>query len=118
MANEPMETAKMTNELLSLNKRHPGIVDWGEVEQTIHIQAKAYATCGKWEDAAKIYVALYNECLQQKKSNTLIMIGLTRAVYEIHEYDNAIEFGMTIIKASRCIPGGVHKYVALAQKEK
>ena len=27
-ANEPMETVKITNELLSLNKRHPGIMDW------------------------------------------------------------------------------------------
>ena len=46
-----------------------------------------------------------------------MMMGLSRAAYEMQDYDKAIKSGNLAIKYTRQVPG-VHKYLALTQKAK
>ena len=115
MADQPEETVKISNEVLFLNKKHPGIQEFNQVEFTKCTQAEAYVALGKWEEAGKIYKTLYNTYLQRGKHNVLVIIGLARTKYELGKYDEAIKIGSVAIKVSRQCPG-VHKCAALAHK--
>ena len=117
MAAQPEEAVKIANETLSLNEKHPGILDFDEVEQTKCVQAEAYVALGKWEEAGMIYKALYKSNLQRGKHNALVLMGLARTKNKLGKYDEAIEIGNIAIEAFRQCPG-VHKYVALSHKAK
>ena len=56
-------------------------------------QAEAYVALGKWEEAEKIYKALYNTFMQSGGRNEFVQIGLARTKYELGKYDEAIEIG-------------------------
>ena len=117
MTNQPEDSIKITDEILSLNESHPGILDPAKVKQTNRYQAAAYVALGKWKEAEKIYKTLYNANLQSGRHNALVLMGLARTNYELGKYDKAIEIGSIAIEAFRQCPG-VHKYVALSQKAK
>ena len=117
MTGQPEDSIKITDEILSLNESHPGIFDPAKVKQTKRFQAAAYVALGKWEEAGKIYKALYKACLQRGEYNALVLMGLARTKYELGKYDEAIEYSNIAIEAFRQCPG-VHKYVALSQKAK
>ena len=52
---EQPEAITVTEELLLLNEKHPGILDFGDVSRVKHWKAQAYSDCGKWKDAVKSY---------------------------------------------------------------
>ena len=117
MTDQPDKTIKIIGEVLSLNEKHPGILDLEQVEMTKISQAEAYVALGKWKEAGRIYKALYNIYLQRGKYTLAVLLGLARTKYELGKYDEAIEMGNIAIEAFRQCPG-VHKYVALSQKAK
>ena len=114
MTDQPEESIKIADEVLSLNEKHPGILDPVEVEETKCYQAEAYAALGNWEETGKIYEALYKACVQ-RGWHIHVLMGLAQTKYELGKYDEAIEYSNIAIEAFRQCPG-VHKYVALSQK--
>ena len=117
MIGQPEETVKIATEILSLNEKHPGIVDLVDVEYSQFSLAEAYLALGKWEDAEKIYKILHNSFLQRGEHHALVLIGLAQTKYEQGKYDEAIEIGNVAIEEDRQF-AGVHKYVALSLKAK
>ena len=118
LADQPNETIKITKELLSFNEAHPGVLKEQEVDFTIQRQAEAYAALGKWKESARIYSSLSMSLLQRGfRPSVEMMMGLSRAAYEMQDYDKAIKSGNLAIKYTRQVPG-VHKYLALTQKAK
>ena len=117
MIDQPEETVKLANEVLSRNESHPGILELEQVKFTKCAQAEAYIALGKWEEAEKIYKTLYNAFMQSGGRTEFVQLGLARTKYELGKYDEAIEIGSVAIKKFRQYPG-VHKYVALSQKAK
>jgi len=122
MTDQPVETIKVTKELLSLNERYPNVLDVDQVDEIKQWQVEAYSACGKWKEAVDIYQLMFREyCLHRRELPPCrIVKGLIRALYETGEYDKAIKYGNQTINAPwdhRTIPG-VHKYVALSQKAK
>ena len=88
-----------------------------QVEYTKISQAEAYVALGKWDEAVKSYMVLIREYLIERDEdpNSVWYIGLSRALFELHKYEEAIEFGNTAILLNRSCDG-VHRYVALSQK--
>ena len=122
MTDQPEERIKLTNKVLLLNKKYPGILDPAKVEYTKCYQAEAYIALGKWKEAEKIYKTLYNKYLQSgghiiSSCNALVPMGLARTKYELGKYEEAIEIGNVAIETFRQCPG-VHKYGALSHKAK
>ena len=115
MTDQPDKTIKIIGDVLSLNEKHPGILDLEQVEMTKISQAEAYVALGKWKEAGRIYKALYNIYLQRGKYTLAVLLGLTRTKYELGKYDEAVEIGSVATKEFRQCPG-VHKYVVLSQK--
>ena len=113
---EQPEAITVTEELLLLNEKHPGILDFGDVSRVKHWNAQAYSDCGKWKDAVKSCKSLIREHEQHGGyPYALVFIDYSRALYELRKYDEAIEVGNMGIKVRR-YQSGVHKYVALSQK--
>ena len=117
MTGQPEDSIKITDEILSLNESHPGILGLDDLEDTKCYQAEAYVALGKWKEAGKIYTALYKSNSQRGNCDVLVPMGLTRTGYELGKYDAAIEVGSVAIKLNRHSVG-VHKYVALSHKAK
>ena len=117
LIDQPEESIKIADEVLSLNEKNPGILDIDEVEKTKCDQAEAYVALGKWKEAGKIYKTLYNANVQRGGHNELVLLGLAQTKYELGKYDEAIKIGNVAIEAFRQYPG-VHKYGALSQKAK
>ena len=116
MTGQPEETIKITGEVLSLNKKHPGVFNFDKVAVTNYWKAQAYSDCGKWKDSVKIYKSLFMEHKQRGADPSDMMItDYSRALYELQKYDEAILVGKLAIELNRSRPG-VHKYVALSQK--
>ena len=116
MTDQPEEVITATKEVLALAEKHPGILDFEDFSEAKCLQAEAYLNCGKWKEAGKIYESLIKGHLQRREDpDSLVFTGCSRAMYELQQYDKAIEVGKLAIEDARIRPG-VHKYVALSQK--
>ena len=120
MIDRPEETIKMTEKVLSLHERDAGgafKLDFDLVARAQFLQAEAYAACGKWDDAGLICATLYMAYVANGSEKIPIpfIITYSRAMYETHDYEEAIRFGNGAIKMNRTM-AGVHKYVALSHK--
>ena len=116
MADQPEEAIKVAKEVLLLHEKYSGILTFEEVAETKYWKAEAYSDCGKWKDAVKSYKPLIKEYKQRREyPSSEVFIGYSQALYELHKYDEAIEYGTLAIELNRSREG-VHKYVALSQK--
>ena len=116
MADQPEEAIKVAKEILLHSEKYPGILNFERVADMKYLQAESYSDCGKWKDAVKIFKSLIREYKQRGEDpKDLILMGYSRALYELQKYDEAIIFGNMGIKMVRARPG-VHKYVVLSQK--
>ena len=71
-----------------------------------------------WEGALEIYKSLYMEMeYKSPPEQRQVIMGISRCFYEMKAYDQAIGVGESAIIMNRHFPE-VHKYVALAHKEK
>ena len=116
LAGKAEEAIEVAEKVLSLDKKYPGIMGFNRISQVQYWRGEAYSACEKWDDAVKIYISLFQEYVKRKMSpSTLIVMGMSRAMYETKKYDAARDMGSDCINVSRWIPG-VHKYVALSHK--
>ena len=119
MADQPMETINIAKEVLSLNKKLPGILNFEKVADIKCFQAGAYATVGKWDEAVEIYMSAYASYIQiDEIPDHDFIVGCCEAMYETRGYNAAVKMGKEVgIGMARYWPG-IHKYVALSQKAK
>ena len=118
MTDQPLETLNIAKEVLSLNEKHPGILDSTDVADIKCLIAEAYAALGNWGEAVEIYWPAYVSYVQNGVIPHIgIIFGSCKAMYETRCYDKVIEVGKQGIKYKREFPG-VHRYVALSQKAK
>ena len=118
MTAQPLETINIANEVLSLNDKHSGILDFETLADTKCLLAQAYAALGRWEEAGKIYRSVHATYTHNEQLPSLDYItGCCEAMYETRGYDAVIKGGKLGLNMARYWPG-VHKYVALSQKAK
>ena len=119
MTDQPLETIKMTKELLLLYKKYHGILNFDRVADTKCLLAEAYAARGKWDKAVEIYRSAYESYVQNEETpGIFFIVGLCQALYERRMYDEAIKMGKEVGIDMAREWAGVHKYVALSQKAK
>ena len=117
LADKPTDTIQLAKKILSLHKAHCGRLDKEDVADVKFTQAEAFCACGRWKEASKMYQFLCTESLQERgKVDIRFVMGLSRAKYETREYGEAIKQGRIALDTSRNLPG-VHKYIALSQRE-
>jgi tetratricopeptide (TPR) repeat protein len=80
-------------------------------------QAHYFQLEKQWERAIECYKVAYLECLEKSPPDQRkVMMGLSRCLYEIGDYEFAMDMGKAVIEMNRYFQQ-VHKYVAMAQRE-
>lgn len=85
--------------------------------QGLLLQAQFWQDEENWEGAFETYQAIFEEMINRSPpEQRQVMMGICRCLYEMGRFEHAIAIGQAAIEMNRHFEG-VHKYVALAQRQ-